>query len=87
MRNSFFVYHSGSKLDPGKDPGDAGGYLLTEGNMIQKLISGYLKGEIVSPNGCKIAFTHYPYLDATLVADPARITLKMINFCTEENEP
>ena len=79
--------YSGSKLDPGKDPGDAGGYLLGKDNTVHKLITGYLNGETVSPDGCKIAFVHYPYLDATLVADPAPITLKMINFCSEENKP
>lgn len=83
ISKGFFITADSSKIDTGKDPGDAGGYLLT-GTSVRKLIAGYLRAETVSPDGCKIAFVSYPYIDATLVADPAPITLKMIDFCMEE---
>ncbi|MBI5267547.1 MAG: hypothetical protein HY851_09980 [candidate division Zixibacteria bacterium] len=86
-RKGFFVYFYDGQPPSFKVPGNTGGYLVAEDGKSSKVISGYLKGIVVSPDGCKIAFVHYPYLDATLVADPAPITLKMINFCTEEKSP
>lgn len=86
-RKGFFVSFYDGHPPNFKVPGNTGGYLISENGKQIKVISGYLNGEVVSPDGCKITFTYYPYLDATLVADPAPITLKMINFCTEENQP
>jgi hypothetical protein len=86
-RKGFFIYIYDGRPPSFKVPGNTGGYLITANGKEIKLLSGYLKGEIVSPNGCKVAFVHYPYLDATLVADPAPITLKAIDLCTEENKP
>jgi hypothetical protein len=83
IRNGFFVSRGSGKIDPGKDPGDAGGYLLRDTRILE-LISGYLRAEAVSPDGCKIAFVNYPYIDATRLDDPARVALKAINFCMEE---
>lgn len=82
VRIGFFISRGSGKIDPGKDPGDAGGYLLRNTGIF-KLISGYIVAEVVSPDGCKVAFVNYPYLDATRLDDSARVTLKAINFCME----
>ena len=66
-----------------KDPGDAGGYLVTGKNVV-RVIVGHLKEPVTSPDGCKVVFVHQPYSDADLPNDPGRVTLKMINFCKEE---
>jgi hypothetical protein len=65
-----------------KDPGSVGLYLWSGENPV-KLIAGFAEDITVSPDGCKLAFAHYPYLDATLIKDPAPITLKVINLCPE----
>lgn len=77
----FIVYHGGNKSN--KDPGFSGGYLIQD-SAAPKLIDGHIQDPAVSPNGCKIAFAHYPYLDASRIDDPGRITLKMIDLCMEE---
>jgi hypothetical protein len=79
-RKGVFVRYDTFKSN--KDPGEAGGYLVT-GKNATRVIVGHLKGPVVSPDGCKIAFSYHAYPDATLVADPAPITLKTINFCPE----
>lgn len=79
-RKGVFVRYNTFKSN--KDPGEAGGYLVT-GKNATRVIVGHLKGPVVSPDGCKIAFSYHAYPDATLVADPAPITLKTINFCPE----
>lgn len=72
------------KAKSNMDPGTVGVYFWSDKESI-KLIAGYAaKGIAVSPDGCKLAFIHYPYLDATKIKDPGRITLKMINVCMEE---
>ena len=69
-----------------KIPGNTGGYMITENGEQIKLITGYLNGEVVSPDGCKVAFSHAPYSDADNASsnDPTLRTLKLINFCIEE---
>jgi hypothetical protein len=66
-----------------KDPGTVGLYLWNQQEPI-KLIAGYAEGITVSPDGCKLAFVHFLYSDATKIKDPGRITLKAINVCMEE---
>lgn len=66
-----------------KDPGSVGLYLWSGENPV-KLIAGFAEDITVSPDGCKLAFAHYPYLDATLIKDSAPITLKVIDLCVEE---
>ena len=65
------------------DPGTVGMYLVSDGKFI-RLIAGYAIDVTVSPDGCKLAFVHYPYLKATSLKDSGRVTLKMINVCSEE---
>lgn len=68
-----------------KDPGPGGGYLV-QGTKYVKVIDGLISGVAVSPDGCKIAFSHAPYdlADIPSSNDPGRRTLKMINFCPKE---
>ncbi len=80
----FLVYHGGNKSS--KDPGFSGSYLVHD-RSATKLIDGHIQDPVVSPDGCKIAFAHYPYLDATRIDDPGRITLKIIDLCMEEKKP
>lgn len=82
LKEGFFVIH-GEPKDP-KDAGTVGGYLL-RGEKLTKVVSGYLDSLTVSPDGCKVAFVHYPYADATLAADPAPIRLKAVDLCTERS--
>lgn len=65
------------------DPGTVGLYFWSDKQHI-KLISGYVHSVAVSPDGCKLAFVHYPYFMGTSIKDPAPITLKAINLCVEE---
>jgi len=84
IRKGFFIYYYDGRPPSFKVPGNTGGYLVAEDGKSSKVISGYLNGISVSPDGCKVAFTHYPYLDATRIDDPGRVTLKAINLCAEE---
>lgn len=69
----------------GRDSGLAGGYFL-QGEKFVKVINGSIRGPDVSPDGCKVAFSHVLYHDADIASsnDPTLRTLKLINFCTEE---
>ena len=73
------------KFKSNRDPGTVGLYLWVDSKPPANLIIGHAQEVLVSPNGCKLAFAHYPYVDATQIKDPGRITLKMINLCMEEN--
>lgn len=80
----------GGKPKSDYDPGTVGLYFWSGKERIKLIsgyanISGYTNNMAISPNGCKIAFVHYPYFDATKITDPAPITLKAINLCVEEN--
>ena len=76
----FAVSYSSKSL---KDSGLAGGYFLRDGKW-SKVLDGDIQGLAVSPDGCKVAFSHAPYLDADLPDDPQKRTLKLIDFCKEE---
>lgn len=67
------------------DAGTLGGYLLRN-NKLTKVVGGYISSLTVSPNGCKVAFVHYPYLEATLGDDPAPIRLKAVDLCPSKEE-
>lgn len=69
--------------EPNRDTSAAGLYLWS-GKEPVKLLAGYAEDIDVSPDGCKLAFSHYLHRDATLIKHPAPITLKAINLCTEE---
>lgn len=62
----------------------AAGLYLWGGKEPVELLAGYAEGVQISPDGCKLAFSHHFYSDATLIKDPGRITLKLINLCVEE---
>lgn len=68
-----------------KDPGPAGGYFV-QGDKWLKVLDGSIHGTAVSKDGCKVAFSHAPNNEADNASsnDPARRTLKLINFCMEE---
>ncbi len=68
-----------------KDSGTVGAYLLRNDKLI-KLVDGYFRSPAVSPDGCKVAFVHYPYADATIADDPAPITLKAVDLCPNKEE-
>lgn len=68
-----------------RNAGTLGAYLLHDGKLI-KLIGGHINSPTVSPDGCNIAFVHYPYADATITADPAPITLKVVKLCQNQEE-
>lgn len=63
-------------------PGIAGGYFI-QGEKIVKAIHGSIRGVAVSPDGCKIALSHARTLmdDVATSKDPAKRTLKVIDFC------
>ncbi|ULA63466.1 MAG: hypothetical protein LZF86_110161 [Nitrospira sp.] len=72
--------------------GTAGGYLLVRDHP-QRLLSGLVWNEAVSPDGCKIAFVHVLHSQAgadsfraLLAGKPGTRTLKMINFCKGKGE-
>jgi hypothetical protein len=67
------------KTDGMWKPGDAGGYLTKNGNVI-KLITGMLENVTVSPDGCNVAFLHDPYIPEPVFE---RVKMKVINVCEE----
>lgn len=82
-RQGFFLGTGKSKSEKGS--GTVGAYLLRNDKLI-KLVDGYFRSPTVSPDGCKIAFVHYPYADATIADDPAPITLKAVDLCPNKEE-
>lgn len=81
VRNGLVAGRGKPKSD--YDPGTVGLYFWSDNQYI-KLIPGYVNKIAVSPDGCKLAFVHYPYLMGTSIEDPAPITLKAINLCVKE---
>lgn len=69
-----------------RDPGNAGGYLV-QGTAVKKLVSGVLTdASAVSPDGCRIAFSHAPSQDADRFDAKNRRRLKMIDVCDGERK-
>ena len=72
--------------------GTAGAYLLVN-NHPQRLFSGLVWNESVSPDGCKVAFVHVLHSQAgadsfraLLAGKPGTRTLKMIDLCAGKGE-
>src|SRR3989344_9305208 len=82
-RDGYFL--SAGEVKNTKDPGTAGAYFLRDGKLT-KLIGGNFRDPTVSPDGCMVAFVHYPYADATIADDPAPITLKAVDLCPNKEE-
>lgn len=73
------IFISTHKTDDMWKPGEAGGY-LAQGGKVTKLITGMLEQITVSPDGCKVAFLHDPYVPAPVLE---RVKVKVINVCEE----
>lgn len=86
LKGIVVTYHGGFKSYT--NPGTQGVYLVREDGRTQKLISGFAIRVGVSPNGCKIAFSHAPNLEADRhLDDKNRRTLKMIDLCSQGAQP
>lgn len=84
-REGVFLVNRHSRSD--RDPGDAGGYLI-HGTTVRKLISGVLTDvSAVSPDGCRVAFSHTPSQHADRSDESNRRTLKMIDVCVKGVRP
>lgn len=80
-----FVVNRHSKSD--RDPGSAGGYLV-QGTTVKKLVDGVLTDvSAVSPDGCRIAFSHAPSQDSDRFDPKNHRRLKMIDICAEGAKP
>jgi hypothetical protein len=80
------TYHGGFKSYT--NPGTQGLYLVREDGRVQRLITGSAIRVGVSPNGCKIAFSHAPNLESDRhPTGKQRRTLKMIDLCSKGVEP
>lgn len=80
------TYHGGTKSN--HDPGKQGIYLVQEDRKIQKIITGFAIRVGVSPDGCKIAFSHAPNYEADRRPNiKNRRTLKMIDLCPKRAKP
>lgn len=73
-KRGFFIVSHG--FSPDGAPGVAGGYLVAQGGRARKVISGYVETASVSPNGCRLAFSH-----ATKSIPVALRTLKVVDVC------
>ena len=58
-----------------RNPGHQGGYLVSESSVV-KVIDGPTNSPVVSPDGCKVAFTHAPSNQ-----ESSKRSLKVINVC------
>ena len=84
-REGLFLENRSSRSN--RDPGNAGVYLV-QGKTVRKLISGVLTDvSAVSPDGCRIAFSHAPSDDADSFDAKNRRTLKMIDVCVKGSRP
>jgi hypothetical protein len=60
--------------------GDRGLYLM-QGNQVQRLIIGTHSQIVISPDGCKAAFSHASTVNQNLSRIKPYRTIKYINFC------
>lgn len=73
--------------------GTRGGYLLRPGNESPtRLIEGFVRNEVVSPDGCKVVFVHVLHSQAgadsfraLLAGKPGTRTLQMIDLCVGDS--
>lgn len=84
MKEGVFLVNRHSRSD--RDPGDAGGYLVQRA-IVKKLISGVLTDiSAVSPDGCRIAFSHAPSQSSDRFDAKNHRRLKMIDICEKGAE-
>lgn len=82
MREGIFLVNRHSRSD--RDPGDAGGYIV-KGTNVRRVISGVLTDiSTVSPDGCRVAFSHTPTSQNDRFDTKNKRTLKMIDVCQKE---
>lgn len=79
QRGVLVTYQGGVKSN--RDPGTQGIYLVQESGVIEKLIGGFVHRIGVSPNGCKVAFSHAPNVESDRPNHKNRRTLKVIDVC------
>lgn len=60
--------------------GSAGFYQLFNGGA-RRIVAGGMEQSALSPDGCKLAYTHIPFFQARGVGEPGEIVLKSINLC------
>ena len=78
-QGGIFVVNRHSKSD--REPGNAGEYLV-QGTVVKKVVSGVLTDiSAVSPDGCRIAFSHAPSQDSDRFDPKNHRRLKMIDIC------
>jgi hypothetical protein len=76
------TYHGGTKSD--RDPGTQGLYLIRENEVARTIIRGFVARVGVSPDGCRVAFSHAANYEADRrPSGKNRRTLKMMNLCSE----
>jgi hypothetical protein len=82
MKGVLATYHGGTKSD--HDPGTQGIYLIRENEVARTIIRGFVAHVGVSPDGCRVAFSHAPNYEADRRPNGKnRRTLKMIDLCSE----
>ncbi len=76
------LYTSHGTASP-SDPGHAGVYLVGQGEdpTMRRLVVGFVRGVAVSPDGCRMAFTHVPHVEAMRVGGDERRTVKYVEVC------
>lgn len=85
MREGVFLVNRHSRSD--RDPGNAGGYLV-QGTSVRRIISGMLTDiSAVSPDGCRVAFSHTPSPENDRFDAKNKRTLKMIDVCAKGVRP
>jgi len=83
MREGIFLVNRHSRSD--RDPGNAGGYIV-KGTNTRSVISGVLTDiSTVSPDGCRVAFSHTPTQENDRFDAKNKRTLKMIDVCRKES--
>lgn len=65
---------------PGADPFNNALYLM-QGDQLQRLVAGSIHGVRISPDGCKVAFSHAKKVEDRFWSPKPRNTVKLINFC------
>lgn len=84
-REGVFLVNRHSRSD--RDPGNAGGYLV-QGTDVRRIISGMLTDvSAVSPDGCRVAFSHTSSPANDRFDEKNKRTLKMTDVCTKGVRP
>jgi len=63
-----------------RESGNNGLWLL-QGDKAQRVIIGNIHGTSVSPDGCRVVFTHAKNVEEYLSTKKPYRTIKIINFC------